>query len=171
MLAINPILNIKAESNQAICILPLCKFCTGVGHFTCMCSICLEYLNSRKVVQENNGRLYMLDGSEIPQVPGGWCLKDAVDHTLAMRQSNPISSMTSSSGMVRDPPLHITAGILSATYPDTLAILDINPSTFVLTGAHSDMEIDPIPIVADQPYIAQAWASFQVDKASKDKGK
>ena len=125
-------------------------------------------------VQGNNGRLYMPDGSEILQVPGGWCLKDAVDHTLATRQFNQISSVTSSSSMVKDLPLHITVGILSTRYLSTSAILDIDPSTFILTGVDSDMEIGPISVIADtdfQPYIAQAWASFQVDKASKDKGK
>ena len=116
----------------------------------------------------------MLDSSKILWVPGGQCLKNAVDHTLAMRQSNQISFVTSLSGMARDLPPYITAGILSVTYLDTSAILNIDLSTFVLTRADLDMEIDPIPIVADadfQPYIAQAWASFQVDKAPKDKGK
>ena len=116
----------------------------------------------------------MPDGSEILQVPGGQCFKDAVDHTLSMRQSIQGSSTTSSFSMTRDPPPHITVDILSMTYLDISAILNINPSAFVLTGADSDMESDPISIVADvdfQPYIAQAWMSFQADKALKDKGK
>ena len=172
--AFNLIPNIKTEFNQAMQILPLCKFCARAGHFTCTCSICLEYLNSRKVVQGNNSRLYMLDGFKILQVSGGRCLKDTVDHILATRQSSQGSSTISSFGRARDPPSHITVGILSTTYPNTSAILDINLSAFVLTRANSDMESEPIPIVADvdfQLYIAQAWGSFQVDKTSKDKGK
>ena len=91
-----------------------------------------------------------------------------------MRQSSQSSSTISLSGRVRDPPLHITVGILSVTYLDISAILDIDLSAFVLTRADLDTESNPISTVAEtdfQLYIAQAWASFQVDKASKDKGK
>ena len=80
-----------------------------------------------------------------------------------MRQSSQGSSATLSSGMAKNLPLHIMVGILSMIYPDTLAILNINLSAFMLTGVDSNMEIDPITIVADadfQPYIAQAWISF-----------
>jgi hypothetical protein len=50
--------------------------------------------------------------------------------------------------------------------------MDIDPSTFTFseTGMKSPIELSSADIDF-QPYIAQAWVSFQVDKASKDKGK
>ena len=53
------------------------------------------------------------------------------------------------------------------------AILDIDLYAFLMT-ATSTIDYPPIPIVEDvdfQPYIAQAWVAFQVDRVSKDKSK
>jgi hypothetical protein len=41
---------IKVESNQAVQSASLCKFCAGPGHYMWICPVCLEYLNSGKVV-------------------------------------------------------------------------------------------------------------------------
>jgi len=91
--AFNPAAGIKVEAMQAIRPPPLCKFCVAAGHFTCTCVTCMEYLNAGKVIWGNDGRLYMLDGSEIPRVTGGQCLKDAVNFTLGIGQpSQPTTS-------------------------------------------------------------------------------
>jgi hypothetical protein len=168
----NPPPAIKVEYNQAVQSALLCKFCTGPGHHMRTCPVCLEYLNSGKVVRGTDGRLYMPDGLDILRIHGGRCFKDAIDHTLALRQSGQATTSSGSANTFsRDPPPHITAGILSAAYPQTPVVLDIDPSTF--TFAETEMESPIKSSSADidfQPYIAQAWASFQADKASKDKG-
>ena len=65
----------------------------------------------------------------------------------------------------RDPPLHMTAGLFSVAEPID-AILEIDPSTFMnMVQVSSSLELtDP----EFQPYIVQAWASFQADRTSKD---
>jgi hypothetical protein len=60
----------------------------------------------------------------------------------------------------------MTSSILAITYPDTDAVLDIDPSAFMTT-----MQVSTSLNVTDpdfQPYIAQAWASFQAERGSKD---
>jgi len=112
----------------------------------------------------------MLDGSEILHITGGWCLKDAVDFTLGIGQpSQPTTSANTSAGFSHDQPPHVTAGILSATYPETPVVLDINLSAFILTQEQeSDLEDTDDEF---KPYFAKVWASFQADRVAKDKGK
>ena len=63
----------------------------------------------------------------------------------------------------------MTSGILAILYLDTDAVLDIDPTAFMTL-----VQVSTSPNSADlefqdfQPYIVQAWASFQVDKASKE---
>ncbi|KAF8119272.1 hypothetical protein EV363DRAFT_1299810 [Boletus edulis] len=94
----------------------------------------------------------------IPHIPGTRCLKDCLD-----RLPLPMTTITA-------PIPTVTTGIVSLTYPDTDAILDIEPSVFLLPVDDLD---DDEPLVISypdfEPYIARAWASFQVDKA-KPKG-
>ena len=83
------------------------------------------------------------------------------------------TSASASSGFTRDLPPHLTAGLLCSAFPETPAILDIDPSAFP-TMVMSTTNYPPMPIVKDvdfQPYIAQAWVAFQVDRVSKDKNK
>ena len=64
------------------------------------------------------------------------------------------------------------AGILSAAYQETPVVIDIDPSTFVMVELEEEEDETPTETIPDfQPYIAQAWASFQADKAARDKGK
>ncbi|KAF8124480.1 hypothetical protein EV363DRAFT_1299816 [Boletus edulis] len=54
----------------------------------------------------------------------------------------------------------VTTGIVSLTYPDTDAILDIKPSVFLLPV--DDLDDDEPPVIGYldfEPYIARAWAS------------
>ena len=83
------------------------------------------------------------------------------------------TSASASLGFMRDLPPHLTAGLLCSAFPKMPAILDVDPSAF-LTMATSTIDNPPMPIVEDvkfQPYIAQAWTAFQVDRVSKDKSK
>jgi hypothetical protein len=60
----------------------------------------------------------------------------------------------------------MTSGILAIMYPDTDTVLDIDPSAFMTT-----VQVSTSLNVTDpdfQPYIAQAWASFQVERGLKD---
>ena len=63
----------------------------------------------------------------------------------------------------------MTSGILAISYPDTDAVLDIDPTAFMMTAQVSTSlkSVDP-EFQEFQPYIAQAWASFQAHKASKE---
>ena len=134
----------------------------------------------------------MPDGSNIPHSPGGRSLRDGVEYAMSLQQSRqqpaqqpaqqsakqsvqqPATTSTpASSGFTRDPPPHLTAGLLCSAFPETPTILDVDPSAF-LTTALSTTDYPPLPIVEDinfQPYIAQAWVAFQADRVSKDKNK
>lgn len=90
----------------------------------------------------------MLDGLEIPQVLGERYLKDLVDHTTAARRSRQPSTQL---------PSHVTAGILAAAYPETPVVIDINPSTFIMTKLEEEGKETPTATFLDfQLYIAQA---------------
>ena len=68
---------------------------------------------------------------------------------------------------------HLTTRLLCSAFPETPAILDIDPSAFLMM-VMSTTDYPPMPIVEDvnfQPFIAQTWAAFQVDRVSKDKNK
>ena len=83
------------------------------------------------------------------------------------------TSTSAPSGLTRDPPPHLTTGLLCAVFPETPAILDVDPSVFLMTVTPAT-NYPPMPVIEDvefQPYIAQAWAAFQVDRALKDKDK
>ena len=127
-LAFNPAMGIKVEAMQATRPALLCKFCAGAGHFTHTCTICMKYLNTGKVVQGMDGRLYMPDRSEIPRIAGGRCLKNAIDYTWGIGQaSQPSTSASTSTGFTQEPPPHITAGIFSAMYPEILVPSPFEP--------------------------------------------
>ena len=65
----------------------------------------------------------------------------------------------------RDPPLHMTAGLFSVAEPID-AILKIDPSAFMnMAQVSPSLELT---VPEFQPYIVQAWASFQADRTLKD---
>ena len=105
-----------------------CKFCDELGHFTRSCAQVVEYITAGKIVRGPDNQLYMSDGSDIPQVPGGWYLKDAIDRTFANQQKSVPASFAE-----RDPPPHMATNILTAAYPDTSALMEIDPSAFMTT--------------------------------------
>ena len=155
--AFNPAMGIKIEAMQATRPALLCQFCAGAGHFTHTCAVCMEFLNTGKVIQGMDSRLYMLDRFEIPHVAGGWCLKNAVNYMLDIGQAGQPSISTSiSTGFTQEPPPHITAGIFSAGYPETPVVLDIDPFMFILMKEQGS---DPEDTDDEfQLYYAQAWA-------------
>jgi hypothetical protein len=144
-----------------------CNFCGGPGHFTRSCIMVCEYIQASKISHGQDGRLYFVDGSRIPRIPGLQFIKECVDHveaecTEAATMST--SSTATSANFVRDPPPHMRSGILAITYPDTDAVLDIDSSAFAVQVSTSLNVAEP----DFQPYIAQAWASFQAERGSKD---
>jgi hypothetical protein len=146
-----------------------CNFCGGPGHFTQSCIVVGEYIRAGKISHGEDGHLYFTDGSRIPRIPGLQFIKECVncmeaECTGAATMST--SSTTTSANFVRDPPPHMTSGILAIMYPDTDAVLDIDPSAF-MTAAQVSTSLN----VAEpdfQPYITQVWASFQTERGSKD---
>jgi hypothetical protein len=76
------------------------------------------------------------------------------------------SSTATSANFIRDPPPHMTSGILAITHPDTDVVLDIDPSAF-MTAAQVSTSLN-VAELDFQPYIAQAWASFQAERGLKD---
>ena len=96
---------------------------------------------------------------------------------MAASQPSAVASSSSTSAanyFSRDTLLHITAGILAVTFPETQAVVEIDPSAFAFMEAENEEDEEEVPMVTApefHPYIAQAWASFQADQASKGKGK
>jgi hypothetical protein len=94
-------------------------------------------------------------------------MKASIDRLEAEKhRPTPVAT---SAVFVRDPPPHMTAGILSLTYPKVNVEIEVELSTFL----HTVDEPAALPpyFVADldfQPYFANAWTSFQADKAGKD---
>jgi hypothetical protein len=128
-----------------------------------------EYIRAGKISHRQDGHLYFVDGSWIPRIPGLQFIKECIDCVEAERTgaaTMSTSSTATSATFIRDPLPHMTSGILAIMYPDTDAVLDIDPSAF-MTAAQVSTSLN----VAEpdfQPYIAQAWASFQAEQGSKD---
>jgi hypothetical protein len=139
-----------------------CNFCGGPSHFTRSCVVVGEYIRAGKISHGQDGRLYFADGSRIPRIPGLQFIKECIDrmeakHTGAATMST--SSTATSANFVRDPPPHMTSSILAITYLDIDAVLDIDPSAFMTTvQVSTSLNVTDLDF---QPYIAQAWASFQ----------
>ena len=175
VLSFNPPPALKTEANVAARAALLCNWCADPGHFTRNCQDTHEWINAGRVICGTDGRLYMPDGSNILRAPGGRCLKDGVEYVMSLQQSGqqpaqqPVqqsvkqstqqpatTSASASSGFMRDPPPHLTTGLLCSAFPETPAILDIDPSAFLMM-ATSTTDYPPMPIVKDvnfQPYIA-----------------
>ena len=110
------------------------------------------YIRSGRASCGADNRIHLPDGRRIPRVPGTSCLKDCLDRLAA-------AAVTPA----------VTTGLFSLTYPDTDAILDIEPSVFMTPLHQTDEDADSALTHPDfQPYIAQALANF---KADKDRGK
>ena len=183
---------LKTEANIAACTALLCNWCADLGHFTHNCQDAHEWINTGRVIHGTDSRLYMPDGPNILCAPGGQCLRDSVEYAMTLQQSGqqlaqqpaqqsakqsvqqPATTSTSaSSGFTRDTLPHLTTGLLCSAFPEMPAILDIDLSAFLMT-VMSTTDYPPMPIVEDvnfQPYIAQAWVAFKVDRVSKDKNK
>ena len=108
------------------------------------------------------------------QQSGQQLAQQPVQQSAQQSTQQPATISTSdSSGFTRDLPPHLTASLLCSAFPEMPAILDIDPSAF-LTTVMSTTNYPPMPTVKDvdfQPYIAQAWMAFQVDRVLKDKNK
>ena len=151
----------------------LCAFCGGPGHYASQCEICKQYLAANRAIRGTDGRLYLLGGRWIPRIPGCKGIQGCIDQieaeNAAMSQNPaaaPMSAPCEISGQGgRDPPPHMTAELFSVAEPID-AILEIDPSVFM-----NMVQVSPSLELTDpefQPYIAQAWASFQADRTSKD---
>ncbi|KAF8124195.1 hypothetical protein EV363DRAFT_1454736 [Boletus edulis] len=135
-----------------------CVFCTDPSHFMGNCPHIEPYIQTSRACRGSDCQLCLPDRRRIPHIPRTCCLKDCLDCL-------PLLTTT-----VAAPIPTVTTGIISLTYPNTDAILDIKPLVFLLPVDDSD---DDEPLVISypdfEPYIARAWASFQADKA-KPKG-
>ncbi|KAF9231116.1 hypothetical protein BU15DRAFT_68607 [Melanogaster broomeanus] len=107
------------------------------------------------------------DGRWIPRIPGCDGLKACVEQVEAEKRAAAAAAPPTT--FTRETPPHMTVGILSLTYPDVEVELELEPSAFLNTIDGS--ETLTAPYVEDpefQPYFAQAWATFQADRAGKD---
>ena len=110
------------------------------------------YIRSGRASRGADNRIHLPDGRRIPCVPGTSCLKDCLDRLAA-------TAVTPA----------VTTGLFSLTYPDTDAVLDIEPSVFMTPLHQTDEDADSALAHPNfQPYIAQALANFTADK---DRGK
>ena len=106
------------------------------------------YIWSGWATRSTDNRIHLPDGRQIPRVPGTSCLKDCLDR-LATAAVPPT----------------VTTGLFSLTYPDTDAVLDIEPSVFTTPFHQTDEDADSTLAHPDfQPYIAQALANFKANK-------
>ena len=125
------------------------------------------------VIHGTDGRLYLPGGRWIPCIPGCKGIQGCIDQieaeNAAMSQNPAVAPMSApreiSGQGGRDLLPHMTARLFLVAEPiDT--ILEINPSAFM-----NMVQVSPSLELTDpefQPYIVQAWASFQADRTSKD---
>jgi hypothetical protein len=142
---------------------PGCAFCCDLTHYLSECEHVIAYLQAGKIIQGPNGRLCMPDGGPIPRVPGCNCMKESIDRLAD-------SPATGANTFTRDPPPHMTAGILTVACPEGEVELEIEPSAFLSIvddpeQSHHLYSTDP----DFQPYFAKAWASYQADRTAKEK--
>jgi hypothetical protein len=77
-----------------------CAFCTQLGHRVRECPAAREYVNTRRAMLKND-RLYLPDGTPIPNDGTGRGLKGSIDSWLAAHYTAP-----STTTFARDPPPH-----------------------------------------------------------------
>jgi hypothetical protein len=90
-------------------------------------------------------------------------MKESIDHLMASQGSV-------ANAFTRDPPPHMTAGILTIACPEGEVKLKIEPSAFLSMvdnpgDSHHPYSTDP----EFQPYFAKAWASYQADRNATEK--
>jgi hypothetical protein len=139
-----------------------CGFCGNFGHFTRTCLTVIQYIRAGKAIQGADGRLYLPDGSRIPRFAAQQFIRQCIDHAEAEK----VGAMHTNTTHSRDPQPHITAGILTVTYPEPErdALLDIEPPVFT-----TSVQVSPSLSITDpefQAYLAKAWDCFIADKVS-----
>jgi hypothetical protein len=147
-----------------------CNFCSGPGHFTRSCVVVGKHIWAGNISCGQDGHLYFADGLRIPRIPGLQFIKEYEDHVEAERTgaaTMSTSSTATSANFIMDLLPHMTsAASHDIWYPHHHisgynVVLDIDPSAFMTT-----MQVSTSMNVVDlyfQPYITQAWASFQAE--------
>jgi hypothetical protein len=91
------------------------------------------------------------------------CMKESIDHLMA-------SPATGANAFTRDPPSHMTTGILTIACPEGEVELKIEPSVFLSMVDNPEWSHHPYSTDPDfQPYFVKAWASYQADRTVKEK--
>ncbi|KIK75545.1 hypothetical protein PAXRUDRAFT_172526 [Paxillus rubicundulus Ve08.2h10] len=143
---------------------PGCAFCIDLSHYIRDCPHVDAYLKAGKITRGASGRLCMLDGRPILRLAGCSCMKASIDRletSLYFVRANTFN---------RDPPPHMTAGILSIACPEGEVELKIEPSAFLSVVDDPDQSMSPYLTDPDsQPYFAQAWVRYQADRSARDR--
>jgi len=144
---------------------PFCYFCGGTdGHRMGSCTLCSEYAQAGKC-QRIGGRVYLADGSEIPQGLMGRTLRERIDNWLTIRQSM-AASLTAErpapqppvqvQRFDRDPPPHMANTMFFGLEPESEWQLDIHPSSYMVDEeASEDMDEE------DRIALARAYAQVE----------
>ncbi|KAF9232558.1 hypothetical protein BU15DRAFT_67348 [Melanogaster broomeanus] len=144
-----------------------CHFCTIWGHKIPDCKTAATYVGAGKLFWGSDRHLYLPQGRKIHvTLTAGACSRALTIVTT------PVAATTSAtSSFVRDPPPHVTAGILSVTGPEIEVELEIESSAYMGTSTDYTWERGPdVDDPAFQPYVAAAWANFQNDMAGDRSG-
>jgi hypothetical protein len=121
-------------SQSAPCPPVNCYFCGRTGHMTRRCSDIESYIALGKVIRNEDNRIVLADGSNIPTRIGAM-LKDEVDLIINNRR--------------REEPPHVIAGLFACSGPEIEVELDIEPSAFLQTASTQGNDEDSDPDMAN----------------------
>ncbi|KIN96108.1 hypothetical protein M404DRAFT_49714, partial [Pisolithus tinctorius Marx 270] len=144
---------------------PGCSFCADPNHWTRMCALVEVYIHAGKITRGTDNRLYLVDGSQIPRFPECNSLREAVDRVMADRDQ--ASARAATPAAPHNVAMQGTTNLFCVAHPEIDVQLEIQPSAFLNTVQDAN---EPVADLADpdfQAYVAQAWATYQVDKGIK----
>jgi hypothetical protein len=129
-----------------------CYFCGRTGHTTRRCMDIESYIASGKVIRNEENRIVLADGSNIPSRIGA-TLKDEVDRIINSRR--------------REEPPHVIAGLFACSGPEIEVELDIEPSAFLQTASTQGNDEDSDPDMANVRALKHALQMAQNKVAKK----
>ncbi|KIO04276.1 hypothetical protein M404DRAFT_26467 [Pisolithus tinctorius Marx 270] len=120
---------------------PSCSFCADPNHWTRMCTLIEVYIHAGKITRGTDNHLYLADGSQIPRFPE--CQHARCDCCCSVQG---------------------TANLFCVAHPKIDVQFEIQPSAFLNTVQDADEPVADLANPDFQAYVAQAWATYQVDK-------
>lgn len=136
-----------------------CYFCGGKSHIAKWCSSRREYITSGKII-ENEGKVYMPDGSRIPGSREDGSFKDRIDKYTGQTPATGANA------------IQVQAGVYYRAAPDIEVIAEIDSSAFLHTCSETMEDEEEQEHLDKIRQVNAEYAAFTAERARRsNKGK